>query len=571
MPPVSAARSAHSPIREALHSGYGVFGSIGLFSCVVNLLMLTGPFFMLQVYDRVLSSRSVPTLVVLLGLAAMLYAFQGALDFVRSRILARFGERFDRRLRKLIFDVVAFQSLNGRREGDGQQPIRDFDQIRQFLGSQGPVAVFDLPWMPIYLAVLFLLHVWLGLVALGGAILLCIFTLLTEVKTRNPTRAASQKSSARNAVAETCRRNVEALAAMGMLPALRERWVAAHGAFLGEQQRAVDAAGGIGAAAKVFRFFLQSLMLAVGAYLVILQEVSPGVMIASSILSSRALAPIELAIANWRGFVGARQSYRRLIEVAEESRDASPEVVLPRPSQRLDVDNLAVVPPGTNRPTLSGVSFSVGAGDAVGVIGASGSGKSTLARGLVGVWTSNRGGVRLDGATLDQWDRHDFGRYVGYLPQDIELFPGTVAENIARFRPDATSQEILAATRRAGVHEMIVRLPAGYETRIGDGGQALSAGQRQRVALARALYGDPFLIVLDEPNSNLDAEGEAALTHAIRGAREAGSVVIVIAHRPSALAAVDKVLVLAEGRQQAFGPKDEVLGRVLKHPTAVAS
>lgn len=545
--------------------------AVGLFSCVINLLMLTGPFFMLQVYDRVLTSRSVPTLMVLLGLVAMLYLFQGALDLVRSRVMVRLGERLDRRLRSLIFDLMTTLQLKGKREGDGQQPVRDLDQLRQFMGGQGPIAVFDLPWMPLYLALIFIFHFWLGMVALGGAVLLCLLTLITETKTRNPTRNAAQKSSTRNALAETYRRNIEPVTAMGMAPALRDRWVAAHDAYLDANQQAIDAAGGIGAAAKVFRFFLQSLMLAVGAYLVILQEISPGVMIASSILSSRALAPVELAIANWRGFVAARQSYHRLAELSRDAIADEAPMGLPKPGQRLEVDNLSVLPPGMSRPTLAGVSFTLEAGEGLGVIGTSGSGKSTLARGLVGVWMGSRGGIRLDGATIDQWERAALGRHMGYLPQDIELFDGTIAQNIARFQPDATPESILAAASRAGIHDMIVRLPEGYDTRIGETGQALSAGQRQRIALARALYGEPFLIVLDEPNSNLDAEGETALTHAIRSARQAGSIVVVVAHRPSALAALDKVLVISEGRQQAFGPKEEVLGRVLKAPMAVAS
>ncbi|WP_119462593.1 type I secretion system permease/ATPase [Rhodospirillaceae bacterium SYSU D60014] len=559
-----------SVVAAALRSCRGAFLGIGLFSGMINILMLTGPLFMLQVYDRVLASRSVPTLVVLLGLVAVLYAFQGALDFIRSRLLLRIGNRLDRWLSDLVFDASTTMALRGRKGGDGQQPVRDLDQLRQFLGGQGPVAIFDMPWMPLYLVIVFLFHTWLGILSVIGVFVLCTFALLTEFATRGPTKIAVEKGAARNALTEAARRNIEVVTALGMTPAMKQRWVAAHGAFLDSGRSASDAAGGLTAASKTFRLLLQSLTLAAGAYLAIQQEISAGAMIAVSIISSRALAPIELAIANWKGFVSARQSYRRLGDLAAALLRDEDRLVLPPPTSRLEVENLAVAPPGQQRPTLTGVIFSLAAGEAVGVIGPSGSGKSTLARALVGAWPGSKGGVRLDGAALDQWAPHELGRHIGYLPQDIELFDGTVAENIARFRPDWTSEEVVAAATYAGAHDLIVRLPEGYGTRLGDGGIALSAGQRQRIALSRALYGDPFLIVLDEPNSNLDAEGDAALTGAIRAARERGRIVVVIAHRPSALVAVDRVLVLADGRQQSFGPKEEVLGRVLKHPVAAA-
>ncbi|MBS7542962.1 type I secretion system permease/ATPase [Ancylobacter oerskovii] len=560
-PPVLALGTLFRSCRRALTG-------IALFSCVINLLMLTGPFFMLQVYDRVLASRSVPTLVALLVLAVVLYAFQGVLDLIRARVLVGLGTRLDANLRGLAFDLMAGLALRRGREGNSQQPLRDLDQLRQFLSGQGPIALCDLPWVPLYLGLLFLFHPLLGLVGLGGILVLCGFMVVTEVATKAPQREVAKRSSARNALADSYSRNIETIGALGMGGTMRARWEQAHAAYLADNRRATYVSGDLVATSKSFRFLLQSLMLAAGAFLVIDGEASGGVMIAASIISSRALAPVELAIANWRGFVAARQGYERLSALVRELPPSATPMALPAPASHLDVEALAVAAPGQTRPIIAGLTFSVPAGSAVGVIGASGSGKSTLARGLVGAWPGSKGGVRLDGATLEQWERDALGRHIGYLPQDIELFDGTVAENIARFRPDPDPAAIIAAATRAGVHDMILRLPAGYDTRLGEGGIALSGGERQRVALARALYGEPFLIVLDEPNSNLDAEGEAALTQAIRWARETKRVVVVIAHRPSALAAVDLVLMLAEGRQQAFGPKAEVLGRVLKQPVA---
>ncbi|GAB4071066.1 type I secretion system permease/ATPase [Ancylobacter sonchi] len=563
---------AHGPSATAINSAFRscrrpLLG-VGAFSCVINLLMLTGPFFMLQVYDRVLASRSVPTLVALLVLAAVLYAFQGLLDLIRARILVGVGMRLDANLRRLAFDLMSGLALRRGADGNSQQPLRDLDQIRQFVSGQGPIAMFDLPWVPLYLGLLFVFHPLLGLVGLGGIVVLCGFMLVTEFSTKAPQREVAKRSVTRNALADTYSRNIEAIGALGMGEALRRRWEQAHDAYLADNRKATYVSGDLVASSKSFRFLLQSLMLAAGAFLVIGGEASGGVMIAASIISSRALAPVELAIANWRGFVAARQGYARLVALAREIPASAAPMPLPAPVARLDVAALAVAAPGQPRPIIAGITFNVAAGSAVGVIGTSGSGKSTLARGLVGAWPGSKGSVRLDGAAIEQWDRDALGRHIGYLPQDVVLFDGTVAENIARFQPDPEPAAIIAAATRAGVHDLILRLPNGYDTRLGEGGAALSGGERQRVALARALYGEPFLIVLDEPNSNLDAAGETALTQAIRWARETGRVVVVIAHRPSALAAVDLVLMLADGKQQAFGPRAEVLGRVLKQPVA---
>jgi ATP-binding cassette subfamily C protein len=537
-------------------------------SAMINLLYLTGSFFMLEVYDRVLPSRSVPTLIGLAVIASVLFAFQGLLDVIRSRVLTRIGASLDEVLNARVFDLVVRLPLKSRTAGDGLQSVRDLDQVRGFLSSLGPTALFDLPWMPLYIGICFIFHVWIGTTALVGALLLVVVTLLTEVRTREPTKAAVETGMARNAIALASRRNAEVLHAMGMSGRVGALWAGSNAKYLASQQHASDVAGGFGAVSKVLRMALQSAVLGVGAYLVIQQEATAGIIIAGSILAARALAPVELAIAHWRGFIAARQSWKRLVDLMAALPQRGKALPLPAPKATLTIEGMSAVPPGIQRFVVQDVTFAVKAGSGLGVIGPSASGKSSLARVLVGVWSPLRGKVRLDGAALEQWDPESLGRHIGYLPQDVELFAGTVAENIARFDPEPDPEAILAAATAANVHDLILRLPDGYETQIGESGTALSAGQCQRIALARALYGDPFLIVLDEPNSNLDAEGEQALTQAILSARARGRIVIVIAHRPSALAAVDLVLMMADGRTQAFGPKDEVLSTVLRRTPA---
>jgi ATP-binding cassette subfamily C protein len=407
-------------------------------------------------------------------------------------------------------------------------------------------------------------HVMIGLTALVGAIILVGLTVVTEYMSRVPAREAMGLAARRNDLAATSRRNAEVLVAMGMSGRLTKRWTDANEKYLAGNQRASDIAGGLGAIAKVMRMTLQSAVLAVGAYLVIHQEATAGVIIAGSILSARALAPVDLAIAHWKGFVAGRQSWHRLNRLLEQVPAQPPQTLLQSPSKRLSVEAVSIVPPGDQKLIVTDVTFVLEAGNGLGVIGPSGSGKSSLIRALVGVWQPFRGKVRLDGAALDQWSSDVLGRHVGYLPQDVELFAGSVAHNICRFDPDAKSDAIIMAAKEAGVHEMIIKMRDGYDTQIGEQGTALSAGQAQRVALARALYGNPFLIVLDEPNSNLDTEGDEALTRAVRAARERGAIVIVVAHRPIGIEAVDMLLVLKDGRQQAFGPKDTVLGQVLQ-------
>jgi ATP-binding cassette subfamily C protein len=553
-----------SELGEALRACRSAFIGVGLMSCMINLLYLTGSIFMLEVYDRVLPSRSVPTLIGLMVLAAGLYVAQGGLDLLRGRILGRIGTSLDEDLNARVFDTVVRLPLVAGNRSEGLQPLRDLDNVRSFLGSMGPGAFFDLPWLPFYLAICFVFHWLLGLTALVGAIILVTLTLITEFMSRTPAREAMTLAARRNDLAATSRRNAEVLVAMGMSGRLAKRWSEANEAYLAGNQRASDVAGGLGAIAKVVRMMLQSAVLAVGAYLVIHQEATAGIIIAGSILSARALAPVDLAIAHWKGFVAGRQSWARLNKLLQQMPASMTPTLLQNPSNRLSVEGLAIVPPGDQRLILQDVTFAAEAGSGVGVIGPSGSGKSSLIRALVGVWHPVRGKVRLDGAALEQWSSDVLGRHVGYLPQDVELFAGTIAQNICRFDSEENSEAIISAAKEAGVHDMITKMREGYDTQIGEQGTALSAGQAQRVALARALYGNPFLIVLDEPNSNLDTEGDEALTRAVRSARARGAIVIVVAHRPIGIEAVDQLLVLRDGRQQAFGPKDTVLRQVVQ-------
>jgi ATP-binding cassette subfamily C protein len=538
-------------------------------SGVISLLYLTGAFFMLEVYDRVLPSRSIPTLVGLVTLAGGLYLFQGVLDVTRARLFTRIGRFLDDRLSGRVHDAtVALPLVNGA-TGDGLQPLRDLDQIRGFFSGGGPGALFDLPWLPLYVGICFIFHAWIGGTVLVGALLLVVVTLMTERLTREPSRRSSEFGTVRNAIAGASRRNAEVVRAMGMANHVRERWGAANMSYMESHQRASDVATGLGGLTKTLRMMMQSGVLAVGAYLVINGQASAGIIIAASILSARALAPVELAIANWKGFLGARQAWQRLSHLLQAVPLKPESTQLPKPAMSLSVEALCVAPPAAGVLAVQEASFELRAGQGLGIIGPSASGKSSLARALVGVWQPMRGSIRLDGAALDQWSPEALGRHIGYLPQEVELFAGTIAENIARFDKASDDHAIISAARAAGVHNLILRLREGYETKIGDGGSGLSAGQRQRIGLARALYGDPFLVVLDEPNSNLDAEGEEALTKAILDVRKRGGIAVVIAHRPSALAGVDHVLILMEGRQHAFGFKSDVLNKATRPAPAI--
>jgi len=550
-------------LATALASCRGAFVATGLLSGMSNVLMLTGALFMLEVYDRVLPSRSVPTLIGLAALAAGLYVALGLLDLIRGRILARIGISLDESMSERLYrTIVKLPAIVGLRN-DGAAPMRDLDTVRAFLGGVGPIALFDLPWMPIYLGICFAFHFWIGMTATVGAVVLVVLTLLTEWLTIKPTRAAAQLAQSRTAIIESSRRNSEALVAMGMVPHLSSRWAKVSADYLASNRHASDAAGGFGALSKVLRMMLQSAVLGVGAYLVIYQQASAGIIIAGSILSARALAPVDVAITHWRGWVAARQSWERLRTLLAKIPVDSEPMPLEPPHKSLLVESASVVPPGAHKAVVRELSLKLQRGNALGVIGPSASGKSSFARMLVGYWTPAQGKVCLDGASLDQWAPDTLGRYIGYLPQHVELLDGTVAQNISRFEPDPDPKAIRAAAAAAGVHDMIVSLENGYDTLIGEHSGVLSAGQAQRIALARALYRDPFLVVLDEPNSNLDADGDAALTQAVFAIRARGGIAVVIAHRPSAIASVDLLLAMKEGRAVAFGPKDEVLAKVL--------
>ncbi|MFK8251412.1 type I secretion system permease/ATPase [Ancylobacter terrae] len=558
--PAGAGSPGDLPAR-ALASCRHAFLVVGAFSAVVNLLMLTGSVYMLQVYDRVLPSHSVPTLVALSLIVIALYGVQGLFDHLRQRILASVAVAMNQALSPAVARAILKGPLRGH-EGVGPQLARDLDAVRSFLSGLGPTTLFDLPWMPLYLAACFLLHPLLGWTLVAGALVITAITLLTEWRTRGPVLAAGKAGARRMELLEAGRRNAEVVAALGMGDHLLARFAAAEHAHLSAQQQAAGIAGALGSLSRVLRLMLQSAMLGIGAWLVIEGEASPGVMIAASIMSSRALAPVELAITYWRPFLAARLGWGRLrAALAEEP--VPPAVAPERPHRALTLSRVSVGAPGTRAAIVHNVGFTLEAGHGLGIIGPSASGKSTLARALVGVWPHLGGELRLDGATLDQWPEAVRGTMIGYLPQDVELFDGTVAENISRFAPDAPEAAVIAAAKAAGAYDMILHLPQGFATRIGEGGSVLSGGQRQRVALARALYGDPFLVVLDEPNASLDAEGDNALTAAIAGVRERGGVAVVVAHRPSALLATDLVLVLARGQVQGFGPKDEVLRQTL--------
>ena len=534
---------------------------VGAFSGIINILALAGSLYMLQVYDRVLPSQSVPTLVGFTVILAFLYFAFGALDYARAGVLGHVGLRIDCELREAALSAAMTIPLHSRGETDSLQPVRDVDQIRKFMSGLGPAALFDMPWMPIYLALVFALHPALGIFATAGAVLLVAMTAITELKTRNPSQAAQNSGAARWRLGEAVRANAEVAKAMGLERQISERWHALSSRHLMDQAAISNTVSGLGAVSRMLRMLLQSGTLGLGAYLAIRGELSAGAVVAASIITARALAPVEVAIANWKGFVAMRQSAARLNSTLGRLPQRKDVTALPRPSRIVDVETLSVAPPGHAHPTISNVSFSLEAGDGMAVVGPNAAGKSTLARALVGAWSPvPRGGsVRLDGATLDQWHFEAIGRDIGYLPQDIQLFDGTLAENIARLDTSAKAEAIIEAAMQAGVHEMIVRLPEGYQTRIGEGGMKLSGGQRQRIALARALYGNPFFVVLDEPASNLDADGEQALAKAIKSVRERGGVVVVVAHRPSALANLNKVLILLGGKVQAFGPRDQVL------------
>ncbi|WP_017905888.1 type I secretion system permease/ATPase [Pseudomonas asplenii] len=548
---------AGTPLFRVLGEYRNTLISVGCFTALINVLMLVPSIYMLQVYDRVLTSQNETTLVMLTLMVVGFFAFIGLLETLRSFIVIRIGSRLERQFNLRVYQA-AFERNLLRGEGHAGQALGDLTHIRQFLTGPALFAFFDAPWFPLYLLVIFLFNPWLGVFASVGAVLLIALACLNEWLTRKPLGEASGYSQKSSQLATSHLHNAETIQAMGMLGALRRRWFQVHSRFLARQNQASDTGAVVTSLSKSLRLCLQSLVLGLGALLVIKGDMSSGMMIAGSILMGRVLSPIDQLIAVWKQWSAAQLAYRRLDALLREFPQGEPSMSLPEPKGQVAFEQVSAGPPGRGGATLHHVSFAIEAGEVLGVLGASGSGKSTLARVLVGVWPTLAGVVRLDGADIHRWNRDELGPHIGYLPQSIELFSGTVAENIARFS-EADPQKVVAAAVQAGVHELILRLPQGYDTPLGDDGCGLSGGQKQRVALARALYGGPRLVILDEPNSNLDAVGEAALTAAIVQLKAQGSSVILVTHRTSSLAQADKLLVLNEGRVQAFGPSAEVL------------
>ncbi|WP_394114946.1 type I secretion system permease/ATPase [Xanthobacter lutulentifluminis] len=558
----SAASSRAAQQRDLARLTAG-FRSMAIFlfviSGIINVLALTGSFYMMQVYDRALTSGSIPTLIALSVLALGLYMFQGAFDLIRSQILVRVGARFDRSVAPIAHKVVVDMPRLGFSTTEAVERGRDVDTVRNFLGSSGPGAMFDMPWVPIYVGFVYILHPWLGMLVLGGALVLTVLALASEVVSRRLATATRKAALVRNTIADSNARNAEVLKAMGFAGEAVERFRRANLEHLALQTRSNDITGVFGAISRVLRMVLQSATLGLGAYLTMRGDMSAGAIIAASVAGGRALAPVDLAIGNWRSFVAARQAYGRLRETIVALGKLPERTELPPPAASLKVEKITVAAPGNGQVLLSEVAFELKAGQAAGIIGPSAGGKTTLVRAVTGIWPCLRGAVRLDDAEIAHWTEDAIGRHLGYLPQNVCLLDASVAQNISRLASVRDDAAVVEAARAAGVHEMILRLPDGYQTQLGAEGAALSAGQRQRIGLARALYGNPFLVVLDEPNANLDSDGEAALKEAILGIRARGGIAIVVAHRPSALAAVDLVGVVQNGRLKAFGPKEDVL------------
>jgi ATP-binding cassette subfamily C exporter for protease/lipase len=533
------------------------FLTAGAFSFFINALMLVPSIYMMQVYDRVLMSRNSMTLVMLTLITLGLYLLLGLIEWVRSQLLVRAGVDLDEKLRDRVF-VASFNATLKGAGGNPSQALADLNNLRQFLTGNGLFAFFDAPWTPIFLIVITLLHPLLGLVALIGGLLLVFLTYLTERATHAPLAESNTVAIQASNYAGNNLRNAEVIEAMGMLDNLRRRWTLRHRRSLALQQLASNRAGVISAATRFVRISVQSLILGAGALLVIEGKLSPGGMIAASILMGRALAPVEQAIGAWKGFASVRSAYERLNKLLDAVPAADERMPLPRPKGELRVENVMASAPGSQLAIIKGVSFALSPGEVLGVIGPSASGKSTLARLLIGIWPCASGKVRLDGVDIASWDKLEAGPWLGYLPQDVELLEGSIAENIARFA-EVDSERVVLAAERAGVHEMILRFPQGYDTQIGPGGGFLSGGQRQRIALARAIYDAPALIVLDEPNSNLDESGEAALIKTVNDLKAGGSTIVIVTHRTSILAAVDKLLLMRDGMVQLFGPRNDVL------------
>ena len=534
----------------------------GLFSMFINLLMLVPPLYMLQLYDRVLTSRSESTLYMLTLIVIVLFVTMGLLEVVRSRVLIKFGNRFANILSNRIFEST-FELANKKPEAASSRLMGDFTQLRQFLTGNGLFAFFDAPWIPIYIIVLFMFHVYFGIFAIFAAIILVAITILNEYTTKEKMDNANTLNRDSMMQLEANIRNAEVINAMGMKTNVRKKWEEKYFGFLNAQNDASNKAGIWSNLSKTLRMFFQSMILGLGAYLAVNMELSAGMMIAGSIIMGRALAPLDLMIATWKGFSGARMSYKRIDQLLKDFPKNKEYMELPAPKGFISVEGVYAKPPASNKYTLENLNFSINKGDILGVIGASAAGKSTLARIILGVWPVQIGTVRIDGADISQWDREHLGKYIGYLPQDIELFAGTISENIARFN-EVDSQKVIEAAMKAGVHEMILRLPEGYDTVIGSGAVVLSGGQRQRIGLARAIYDNPVFVVLDEPNSNLDEQGELALLKTVEELKQSGTTVVIITHRPNILKVTNKILIMNSGKIERYASTEEILGAVAK-------
>jgi ATP-binding cassette subfamily C protein EexD len=555
-------RSTHeNSLQAALKACKSSFISVGFFSLFINALMLVPTFYMLQVYGRVVTSGSISTLVMLTIIMTVLMITMGALELVRSRIMVRVSSKLDILLSRDLYRASFKRALDSGGMDSSAQALNDLTGLRQFMTGNGLFAFFDAPWLPIYIAVMFMFHPWYGWMAIVCAIILVIFAILNEKMTGTTLAAANKENIAASLYTNKNLRNAEVIESMGMLNTLIDRWAHRQKKVLTLQSIASDKGGLMSNISKTFRMLVQSLILGLGAYLAVNHEINAGLVIAGSVLLGRALAPLDLIIGSWKGFISARSQYSRLNEILDKQEAEAERMPLPAPKGDVLVENLIISAPGSSSPIIKGISFSVPAGQVVGIIGPSASGKSTLARALMGIWKPQHGVVRLDGADIANWDKNELGPHVGYLPQDIELFEGSISENIARFA-DIDANEVIRAARIAGVHEMILLLPEGYDTVIGSDGVNLSGGQRQRIGLARALYGSPRLIILDEPNSNLDDTGEQALAQAIMHMKDSGSTIFVITHRTSILSLLDRLMVMNAGGISMYGPRDQVMAEL---------
>ncbi len=558
-----------SDLEEALKLCKGAFISAAGFSMVINLLQLVPTIYMLQLYDRVVPTGNQSTLLMLTLIMLVLFLTMGSLEWVRSQILVRVSSRLETLLNERLFQAAYKQSLYTGGQGASSQPLDDLTSLRQFMTGNGLFAFFDVPWMPVYIAVMFIFHPWYGWMAVGTSIILIIIAVIQEKSTSKLLGEANALDVIGRGLVNKNLRNAEIIESMGMLQNIQGRWLEGTRQVLFLQAKASSRAGLISGLSKIIRLSSQSLVLGLGAYLVIEHEITPGLMIGGSILLGRALAPIDLMIGTWKGFIVARSQYKRLNEMLLRIPVESEKMSLPAPEGSFQVEAAVVVPPGAKIPVIKGITMAIAKGDVVGIIGPSGAGKSTFVRALLGIWPAANGKIRLDGADVFAWNRHELGPFIGYLPQDIELFEGTISENIARFG-DVDPEKVVNAAKMADVHELILRLPEGYDTRIGASGGNLSGGQRQRIGLARALYGDPVIVVLDEPNSNLDEQGEIALGNAIQRLKQKRVTVIIITHRNNVLANVDKLLILNDGLLSVYGPKDQVIAHLQQQQTAAS-